>query len=247
MESFAAISMIFIIGGALGYVLELFYRRIRHGRWINPGFLVGPFLPLYGLGTLLLFGLCTLGETHFSDGAAGKLVLLLLIAAAMTLAELMTGLFFTEGMHVRLWDYRDRWGNFRGIICPLFSLIWAAVGALYEFVLHTYLRVSVAWLKENPYDTFVVGVFFGIFLVDLCYSSRVITRLRALAKQNRLIIGMEALKVRLRARVSMSTRRKQRRAPFLFPFRSTRDITDAMREERAAEAPTDVDRTDESQ
>lgn len=117
------------------------------------------------------------------------------------------------------------------------------VGALYEFVLHPYLRIAVDWLRDNPYDTFVVGVFFGIFLVDLCYSFRVITRLRALAKQNRLIIGMEALKVRLRARVS--TRRKERRAPFLFPFRSTRDITDAMREERDAEAPADADRSDE--
>lgn len=243
MENFAAISMIFIIGGALGYVLELFYRRIRHGRWINPGFLAGPFLPLYGVGTLLLFGLCTLGEARFADGAAGKLLLLLLIAVAMTLAELVTGLLFTEGMHVRLWDYRDRWGNFRGIICPPVLSDLGGVGALYEFVLHPYLRIAVDWLRDNPYDTFVVGVFFGIFLVDLCYSFRVITRLRALAKQNRLIIGMEALKVRLRARVS--TRRKERRAPFLFPFRSTRDITDAMREERDAEAPADADRSDE--
>lgn len=244
MESFAAISMIFIIGGALGYVLELFYRRIRHGRWINPGFLVGPFLPLYGVGTLILFGLCSLGEATFAHGSLGKLLLLLLIAVAMTLAELVTGLFFAEGMHVRLWDYTDRWGNFRGIICPLFSLIWAAVGALYEFILHPYLQIAAMWLRENPYDTFAVGVFFGIFLVDLCYSFRVITRLRALAKRNRLTIGMEALKVRLRARVN--TRRKKRRAPFLFPFRSTRDIADAMREEQGATGmPVETDQADE--
>lgn len=118
MENFAAISMIFIIGGALGYVLELFYRRIRHGRWINPGFLAGPFLPLYGVGTLLLFGLCTLGEACFADGAAGKLLLLLLIAVAMTLAELVTGLLFTEGMHVRLWDYGIGGGTSAGSYAP---------------------------------------------------------------------------------------------------------------------------------
>jgi len=38
----------------IGWVLELFYRKmISERKWINPGFLVGPYLPLYG------FGLCT--------------------------------------------------------------------------------------------------------------------------------------------------------------------------------------------
>ena len=123
MQAFSAIAMIFIIGGALGYLLELFYRRARHGKWINPGFLSGPFLPLYGVGTLLLFGICSLGDATFATTPWGKVFLILLITVAMTLAELVTGLIFAEGMKVRLWDYSGLWGNFRGIICPLFSLI----------------------------------------------------------------------------------------------------------------------------
>lgn len=237
MEAFSAIAMIFIIGGALGYLLELFYRRARHGRWINPGFLSGPFLPLYGVGTLLLFGICSLGDATFAVTPWGKVLLILLITAAMTLAELVTGLIFAEGMKVRLWDYSDRWGNFRGIICPLFSMIWGAIGALYYFTLHRHLVTAVAWLRDNPFDTFIVGMFFGIFLVDVSYSFHIVTRLRALAKKSQSIIGFEPLKVRMRIRA----KRLHGKGRFLFPFRNAREVEDAVTEERNAETGGQAD------
>ncbi len=229
MEAFSAISMIFIIGGSLGYVLELFYRRARHGKWINPGFLSGPFLPLYGVGTLLLFAICSLGDATFAVTPWGKAGLLLLITAAMTLAELVTGLIFAEGMKVRLWDYSDRWGNFRGIICPLFSLIWGAIGALYYFALHRHLVRAVVWLRDHPFDTFIVGMFFGIFLVDVCYSFQIVARLRALAKKTQSVIGFEPLKVRMRVRA----KRLHIGGKFLFPFRNAREVEDAVAEEQS--------------
>ena len=52
MQVVLKISFLFIIGGSLGWVLELFYRRMAHGKWINPGCLVGPCLPLYGIGVI---------------------------------------------------------------------------------------------------------------------------------------------------------------------------------------------------
>ena len=38
---------IFYIGSTCGWILELFFRRIVHGKWVNPGFLIGPYLPIY--------------------------------------------------------------------------------------------------------------------------------------------------------------------------------------------------------
>ena len=54
MNVFLILAFLFFIGSMIGWVLELFYRKmISERKWINPGFLVGPYLPLYG------FGLCT--------------------------------------------------------------------------------------------------------------------------------------------------------------------------------------------
>ena len=48
---------IFYIGSTCGWILELFFRRIVHGKWVNPGFLIGPYLPIYGFGLCGLTGI----------------------------------------------------------------------------------------------------------------------------------------------------------------------------------------------
>lgn len=48
MKILTTLSALFIIGGSTGWLIELVFRRIAHGKWINPGFLSGPCLPLYG-------------------------------------------------------------------------------------------------------------------------------------------------------------------------------------------------------
>ena len=50
MNYFVGISLVFIVGCSLGWLLELFFRRIVHKKWGNQGFLIGPYLPIYGFG-----------------------------------------------------------------------------------------------------------------------------------------------------------------------------------------------------
>ena len=53
---------IFLTGATLGWCLELIYRRYfgLARKWINPGFLSGPYLPLYGTGMCLLYIVCSI-------------------------------------------------------------------------------------------------------------------------------------------------------------------------------------------
>ncbi len=54
---------------------------------------------------------------------AGTVLRCLAGSAIITGVELVFGLLFNRKHNV--WDYSDRRGNFRGQICPLFSLLWA--------------------------------------------------------------------------------------------------------------------------
>lgn len=67
MNLFLTLAYLFFIGSTLGWVAELLYRRFLSGanperKWINPGFCVGPYVPLYGSGLCILFLLAALGE-----------------------------------------------------------------------------------------------------------------------------------------------------------------------------------------
>ena len=52
---FLHLTFLFMVGSILGWVMELIFRRIVHKKWVNPGFLKGPYLPIYGIGLVILY------------------------------------------------------------------------------------------------------------------------------------------------------------------------------------------------
>ncbi len=204
MSHFLVLAFIFFIGSLLGWVLEFFFRKWfstdnPEHRWVNPGFLVGPYVPLYGFGLCTLYLLASLERYAFlSDPFWNKALLFLLMAVAMTAIEYVGGVIFILGMHIKLWDYSNCWGNVKGIICPLFSFFWAVLGAVYYFFIHPYILGALWWLSENLAFSFVVGFFYGVFVIDVCYSLHVMAKVRAWAAENEVVVKYELLRERLR-------------------------------------------------
>ena len=122
MTVFLQIVFIFYLGSTFGWTIELFFRRIVHKKWVNPGFLIGPYLPIYGFGLVFL----TIIYFIFQSQSINPIIIILLMGFVMTLIELIGGLISLKNK-IRLWDYRDRWLSYKGIICPLFSVIWNIV------------------------------------------------------------------------------------------------------------------------
>lgn len=113
MNLFLTLAYLFFIGSVLGWVLELFYRRFISGanperKWINPGFCVGPYVPLYGFGLCILFVLGYIGDAHEVNTTGGKLLMFLGMAVSMTVIEYIAGIVSLKFMHIRLWDYSSQ-------------------------------------------------------------------------------------------------------------------------------------------
>ena len=172
MKILVAIATLFVIGSTAGYLIELLFRRfVSQKRWVNPGFMVGPYIPLYGFGTAILYGLSNVPLESFGlPKWANVLITLVAIGIALTLIELIAGLIFIKGLHMKLWDYSDRWGNFKGLICPLFSLIWFIAGAAYYFLLNPILIKALLFIAQYPIYVFFIGVVVGMMVVDFAYS-----------------------------------------------------------------------------
>lgn len=230
MNIFLTLASLFLIGSLLGWVFEVFFRKFFSGsnpehKWINPGFLAGPYLPLYGFGITAMFLLCSI-PMDFTDSAVLETVLrLILIAAVMTLIEYAAGLIFIKGMHVKLWDYSNRPGNVQGIICPLFTLIWGGLGALYLFLVHPHLINGLSWLADHLAYSFFVGLFYGIMLVDFCNSLQIGVKIRRFAADNQIVVRLEELK----ATIKKSNAAAKEKARFLFALRSERPLHENLR------------------
>ena len=135
MNFFLKLAFLFCIGSLLGWCIEVLFRRFFSAKkWINPGFLVGPYLPLYGFSLCTLYLLAMLEEfIPISFPVLRKLVLFAVMALCVTAIEYVTGLIFIKRLKIKLWDYSDCWGNVDGVICPLFTFFWALLSAAYYY------------------------------------------------------------------------------------------------------------------
>lgn len=230
MDLFLNLVFLYFIGCTTGWCIEVVYRRFnshnRERKWINPGFLVGPYLPLYGFGLCTLFLLARLENyIDFGNTVGNKAFLFVIMALAMTLLELIAGLIFIKGMRVKLWDYTDEWLNYQGIICPKFSLYWALLGAFYYFAIDPDILKALSYLKNNMSLAFVLGIFFGCHVVDICYSTGIVMKIKNFAKENDIQIIYEELK----RNILRENAKRHERRHFFLAFKSEVSLVEHLK------------------
>lgn len=198
------IAFLFYLGAIYGWILEFFYRNLishsgpRGKFFINPGFCKGPWLPIYGIGLSLMFVISYEFSTRFNlTGIVGDIIVILVIALTMITIEFVGGLFLLKVLNMRLWDYREEKGNIMGLICPLYSFFWTLIGAVYYFLIHDRAIGEIVWLSKNLSFSFFVGLFFGLFIVDLISSAKDAAAFKKYGDEKGVIIKIEELKTYL--------------------------------------------------
>ena len=236
MNAFLILAFLFFIGSLFGWVLEVFFRKFFSSanpehRWINPGFCVGPYIPLYGCGLCILYVLATLGTNYGVDKSPARRALMFLgMAVSMTLIEYIAGIMLLKFIKLRLWDYTNLWGNVQGLICPLFSFFWAVLGAVYYFFVHPEILGALTWLSNNLAFSFVIGFFFGVFTLDVAYSGSLVAKMKAYADEHQVVVRVEELRLHIRRVRELASMRVH----FFFQLRTKRDLYDLMKEAQEA-------------
>lgn len=200
MRHFTNYVSVFLLFSFIGWLIELAYRSIRNKRLINPGFMVGVCLPIYGTGGLILY-LIFDTELSFINSDILEITLKVIVSSILlTLIEFISGYISLKYYHNRLWDYSDRKFNIMGIICPQFSLAWAVLVIIFYFTCYPWVGGFASYIYEHEVTFLMLGMTMGIFLVDLGYSLKVMDKLRNYAKQVEKTIDFEAFKVSVRER-----------------------------------------------
>ena len=232
MNMFLVLTFLFFAGSLIGWGIELLWRRFFSAnnperKWINPGFLTGPYLPLYGLSLSILFTMSFIDVSFVKGEWAQKIVLFVIMALCITVLEYFAGLVFIKGMKIKLWDYSACWGNIQGIICPQYSFYWVLLSAVYYFLVHPRILEWLYWFTNHLAFCLVVGFFYGVFTVDLCYTLGLSAKIRAFANEKQIEVHYENLKLALQKR-NEQFREKRR---FLFQLHTNgRNFAESLRE-----------------
>lgn len=224
MSIFLTLTFLFAIGSMLGWGIEVIYRRyISQKRWVNPGFLTGPCLPLYGFSLCILFLLTQLEHRiPVKEEWLEKAILFALMAIAITALEYLVGSIMINVAHIRLWDYSECRGNIKGIICPQYSFYWMILSALYYFLIHPHTLDALEWLSHNLAFSFGIGFFYGIFVIDVVYSGHIMNYIRRFADENQIVIRLESLRKEIQEGF------QQRKPRFLLSMKSEKPLSEML-------------------
>ena len=92
--------------------------------------------------------------------------------------------------------------------------------------LQKYVIKLVMWFDANIAFTFVVGMFYGILLIDLNYSLNIMGKIRRFAKENDIVVKYESLKQEIR----LETDAIRKRGRFLMALKPESSLVETMKE-----------------
>ncbi len=124
-----------------GWCFESTYVSVKARKWINRGFMRGPFLPLYGSGAVMMLVV--------SMPFRGSLPLIYLSGCiGATVLEYVTGVVMEALFKVRYWDYSNQKFNFKGHICLGSSVAWGFLTLFLTELLHKGVEHIVLWVPH---------------------------------------------------------------------------------------------------
>ena len=126
-EKLCYLFLVFLTGCLVGWVYEEIFYWITEGTLRNRGVLYGPWLPIYGVGTLGIYAMKPV-KKHLA-------ALFLLCVGISGAVEYAIGYGALRLLGIRLWDYRGLFWNLDGIICLRSVLSFGVMGLVFHYLL----------------------------------------------------------------------------------------------------------------
>ncbi len=121
--------ILFFIFSFLGYVSEVIYCSVPKHRFVNRGFLYGPYLPIYGSGAMIV--LIVLEPVHDYP------VLVFVLGLVFTsILEYFTSWALEKLFSVKLWDYSAHRININGRVCMLNSTLFGIMSLALVYIVN---------------------------------------------------------------------------------------------------------------
>lgn len=163
-----------------GWIFESSFVSLKSRKFVNRGFMRGPFLPIYGSGAIMMLVV----SMPFQDN-----ILLTYIAGCIgaTVLELVTGVIMEALFKVRYWDYSNQKFNYKGHICLSSTIAWGFLTILMTEVVHKGVEQVVFSIPEAVVMlvTIIVTVY---IIIDFTLSFKAALDLRD------VLIGLEKAK-----------------------------------------------------
>lgn len=173
--------LLFIIYAFLGWIVEIINNVVVFKKFVNRGFLIGPYCPIYGVGGLI----ATIFLTKYKESI---IVLFVMSMFLFALLEYFTSYLMEKLFKARWWDYTDYRFNINGRICLETLIPFGLLGCFAIYVVNPII-FSIFNMTNIVVLRIIALVIFIIFIIDFTVSLKIInsfkdTAVKFLKKDN---------------------------------------------------------------
>ena len=165
--------LLFMIYSISGWLMEVVAVGIEKRKFINRGFFIGPYCPIYGFSALIMLFL-------FKDYTNDPFVLFIMTAFVCTFFEYVTSFIMEKLFKARWWDYSHKTFNINGRVCLENSVIFGLLGLALITIINPFVT---NFLSNLPHTViiYVSSILLVAFIVDNIVSFNIISKFKSTA------------------------------------------------------------------
>ncbi len=174
LYKFCTLFSLFMFYSILGYIVEIICCSIYNKKIIlNRGFLIGPYLPIYGVSCIAMDLLLVKYEDDL-------IVLAIMSMLICSIIEFVTSYILEKIFKVRWWDYSQRRFNIEGRICLFNSFLFGLGGLLLVRVINPFIKSIILGFSKT-WVIIISLIIMLLFITDIVISVITLSKIKILS------------------------------------------------------------------
>lgn len=165
---------LFLIYAIIGWTIEVVGGLIQNKKFVNRGFMIGPYCPIYGVGGVLI-------TIFLQDYVSNPFVLFCVAIVICGVLEYLTSYIMEKVFKARWWDYSKKKFNINGRVCLETIIPFGLLGCFIMYVSNPFIKNLLQKVPENMLNI-AFYICASIYLLDFIISFFVISGLRKTVK-----------------------------------------------------------------
>lgn len=167
--------LLFIIYSFIGWLLEVIGELIKQRKFVNRGFLIGPYCPVYGCGVVSMILLLT---KYIDD----KLTLFIMCILLFSIWEYTTSFLMEKLFNARWWDYTKYKFNINGRVCLETMIPFGLAGLLIMYIINPFIINLISKIPDFLL-TILFVLLLVVFVTDVIISSNAMIKIKGTIKK----------------------------------------------------------------
>ena len=173
--------LLFLIYSCMGWIMEVINSIIMQKKFVNRGFLIGPYCPIYGCGAILI----TLLLNKYLDNPATLFIMAVLLCGTL---EYLISYIMEKIFHLRWWDYSKDKFNINGRVCLRTVIPFGILGMMIMYITNPFFMDKLKMLSYINLSIIVYSImliFWSDFIISIFTILAIKKTTASVSEQNR--------------------------------------------------------------